>query len=39
LLDKIEILQDIQLAEKQIDEGNGVNDSDAKKMIREKYSE
>jgi len=38
LLDKIEILQDVNLAEKQLDDGLGIRDSDAKKMLHEKFS-
>lgn len=33
LLDKIEILQDVQLAEQQISQGKAINHSDAKKFI------
>jgi antitoxin YefM len=36
LLDKIEILQDVQLAEQQLSEGKGLNHSEAKKLILEK---
>jgi prevent-host-death family protein len=38
LLDKIEILQDVQLAEKQIGEGKGILHSDARKILLERYS-
>jgi len=36
LLDKIEILQDVQLAEQQLSDGKGLNHSEAKKLILEK---
>ncbi len=38
LLDKIEILQDIQLAEQQIADGKGVDHSKAKKLVLKKLS-
>ncbi|KAA3615785.1 MAG: type II toxin-antitoxin system Phd/YefM family antitoxin [Calditrichaeota bacterium] len=38
LLDKIEILQDVQLAEKQLDEGKGIGHLEARKRIHERYS-
>ncbi len=38
LLDKIEILQDIQLAEQQIVDGKGVDHSKAKKLVLKKLS-
>ena len=38
LLDKIEILQDVNLAEKQIDEGKGIIHKEAKKILQERYS-
>jgi antitoxin YefM len=36
LLDKIEILQDIHLAEKQIADGKGITHADAQKYVLEK---
>ena len=36
LLDKIDILQDIQLAEKQLSAGEGIEQSDAQKYVLEK---
>lgn len=36
LIDKIEILQDIQLAERQLADGKGIPHSDAKKLISQK---
>ena len=38
LLDKIEILQDIQLAEQQVSEGKGISHADAKKLVLERLS-
>ncbi len=38
LLDKIEILQDIQLAEQQIADGKGVDHSEAKKLVLKRLS-
>jgi antitoxin YefM len=38
MLDKIEILQDVHLAKKQIDAGEGIEHSKAQNMLREKYS-
>ena len=38
LLDKIDILQDIQLAEQQIVEGNGINHNKAKKVLLDKFN-
>ena len=38
LLDKIDILQDIQLAEKQIDEGKGLDHKKVKKILLDKFS-
>ena len=39
LLDKIEILQDVQLAEQQLADGKGINHSEAKKLILKKLSQ
>ena len=33
IIDKIELLQDIQLAKTQIEEGKGISNSDAKRII------
>lgn len=38
LLDKIEILEDIQFAEQQIDDGKGLSHSDARKHVIERLS-
>jgi antitoxin YefM len=38
LLDKIEILQDVQTAKLQISEGKGIAHSKAHDLLREKYS-
>ena len=38
LLDKIEILQDVQLAEQQIADGKGIAHSDAKRYVLEKVT-
>ena len=38
LLDKIEILQDVQLAEQQLADENGINHSDAKNLVLEKLA-
>ena len=39
LLDKIEILQDVQLAEQQLSEGKSISHSDAKKLFIEKLAQ
>ncbi len=39
LLDKIEILQDVQLAEQQLSEAKGISHSDAKKLVLEKLAQ
>ena len=39
LLDKIEILQDVQMAEQQLSEGKGIRHSNAKKLVREKITQ
>ncbi|MBD3385396.1 type II toxin-antitoxin system prevent-host-death family antitoxin [candidate division KSB1 bacterium] len=38
LLQKIELLSDIQLAEKQLEEGLGINHKDAKKKSMSRYT-
>jgi antitoxin YefM len=38
LLDKIEILQDVQTAEQQIAEGRAISHSDAKQLVYEKLA-
>ncbi len=38
LMDKLELLQDIQTAETQIEAGRGISDSDAKKQVLNKLA-
>jgi antitoxin YefM len=39
LLNKIDVLQDIQLAEQQIDEGHGIDHKKVKNLLLNKYPE